>query len=214
MSALRNNLVCEIQKISEKYDLIYDRVNLDSLEHAILSGSYKLSPFRIVSRPKGQPFKMDSLCYFRFKSSDDFEEYYLGIKLEDELILISLAHLLYKYVFKSNVFHEKSIACMLNKEAAIDFCYEITQWYNLRYLFVFDFSFISDTLCRKRLLEKIGPHISDSFILNLINSFLHSPILDVDGINLALNDGIPPVRFLQKVLFNFYLDDLERLLLS
>lgn len=58
-------------------------------------------------------------------------------------------------------------------------------------------------------MDKIKPLIEDQFILNLIFSFLHSPILDEEGINLALNRGIPPVRFLLPVLFHFFLDEME-----
>lgn len=73
-----------------------------------------------------------------------------------------------------------------------------------------DFAILSRTLCRKRLVDKIKPLIDDQFVLNLVDSFLHSPIQDKKGRNLALNGGIPPVRFLHPVLFNFFLDDVDR----
>ncbi len=46
---------------------------------------------------------MDSLCNSRFRTIKEFdalfeEEFYLRLKLEDELILISLANTLKKYV--------------------------------------------------------------------------------------------------------------------
>ena len=53
-------------------------------------------------------------------------------------------------------------------------------------------------------MDKIKPLIDDQFILNLVNSFLHSPILDKEGRKRALDRGIPPVRFLLPVLFNFF----------
>ena len=45
--------------------------------------------------PRFLPFKMDSLCFFRFETLEEVDEKcYLRIKLEDELVLISLANTL------------------------------------------------------------------------------------------------------------------------
>jgi len=80
-------------------------------------------------------------------------------------------------------------------------------------LLVFDLSNWISFLSRKRIVDKIKPLIDDEFILNLVNSFLHSPILDMKGKNLAY-EKIPPVRFLRPLLFHFFLDDLDRKILS
>ncbi|KAK7298215.1 hypothetical protein VNO77_47126 [Canavalia gladiata] len=42
----------------------------------------------------------------------------------------------------------------------------------------------------------------------------HSPVLDKAGKNLALKGGIPPVRFIHSIFFNFFLDDMDRKFLS
>lgn len=120
-----------------------------------------------------------------------------------------LIHLKKKYVFTHNVFLEQSFACQTDKKARY-FLAEITNWSNLKVLFVIDFSKFSKILCRKELVDKIKPLIDDQFILNLVNSFLHSPILDKEGRNRALDRGIPPVRFLLPLLFNFFLDKMDR----
>lgn len=154
---------------------------------------------------------MDRLTFYRFESlDDDYWQLYLTLKLEDELILISLANILNKYVLTQNLFLEQSFAGQTDKL----FVAKIRSWSNLRVLFVIDLSIFSMILCRKRLLDKIKPLIEDPFILNLIESFLHSPVLDKAGKNLALKGGIPPVRFIHSILWNFFLDDMDRYFLS
>jgi hypothetical protein len=201
----------EIKDMFIKYNLIYYRVNLVRLEQAILTGSYKLSFFWVRKELERYPIKMDRLTFYRFESlDDDYWQLYLTLKLEDELILISLANLLKKYVFTKNLFLEQSFAGQTDKL----FVAKIRSWSNLRVLFVIDFSIYSKILCRKRLLDKIKPLIEDPFILNLIESFLHSPVLDKAGKNLALKGGIPPVRFINSIFLNFFLDDMDRKFLS
>lgn len=191
--------------------MIYQRVNLVILEQAILTGSYKLSFFWVTRELEHYPFKMDRLTFYRFETlDDDYWQLFLTLKLEDELILISLANLLKKYVLTNNVFLEQSFAGQTDKL----FVAEIRSWSNRIVLFVIDLSIYSQILCRKRLLDKIKPLIEDQFILNLIESFLHSPVLDKAGKNLALKGGIPPVRFIHSILFNFFLDDMDRNFLS
>lgn len=109
---------------------------------------------------------------------------------------------------KKNVFLEQSFAFRTDKQA-IHFLAEITNWSNLQVLFFIDLSKFIKILCRERLLDKIKPLIDDQFILNLVNSFLHSPILDKKGINRA-DERIPPVRFLRPVLFYYFLDEIDR----
>lgn len=112
--ALRQCLILEIQKTFQKYDPIYNRVDLCQIEKSIMSGSYQLSFFWIKSQYRGFPFKMDSLCFYRFETLVDQEcslfekDYYLCVKLEDEIILISLANVLQKYVLTPSVFLENS----------------------------------------------------------------------------------------------------------
>lgn len=61
---------------------------------------------------------MDSLCFFRFDTLEGFDDdRYLRLKLEDELVLISLAYTLKKYVFTQNVFLEQSFAFRTDKQA-------------------------------------------------------------------------------------------------
>lgn len=105
--------------------------------------------------PRFLPFKMDSLCFFRFETLEEVDEKcYFRIKLEDELVLISLANRLKKYVFTHNVFLEQSFACQTDKKARY-FLAEIRNWSNLKVLFVIDFSKFSKILCRKELVDKI-----------------------------------------------------------
>lgn len=76
-----------------KYDFIYNRIDLCKIEKSILNGS--LYPFLRKTVPRFLPFKMDSLCFFRFETLEEVDEKcYLRIKLEDELVLISLANTL------------------------------------------------------------------------------------------------------------------------
>lgn len=109
---LRHCLLLEIKETVNKYDFIYKGVDpLKKIENSILNGSYKLSPFRVKSVLKGFPFKMDRVCFFRFDTLEEVDrEFYLRLKLEDELILISLANALQKYIFTPNVFLEQSFA--------------------------------------------------------------------------------------------------------
>ncbi len=111
------------------------------------------------------------------------------------------------------VFLEQSFACRTDKGSP-HFLAEIKNWSNLKLLLILNFYFLKKNLCRKRLVDKIKPLLGDSFIFTLINSFLHSQILDKKGQNQALNGGRPPVRFLRRVLFHFFLEDLDRNLLS
>lgn len=207
MSTLRQFLFLEIKDMFIKYNLIYYRVNLVRLEQAILTGSYKLSFFWVTKELGGYPIKMDRLTFWFESLDDDYWQLYLTLKLEDELILISLANLLNKYVLTKNFFLEQSFAGQTDKL----FVAKIRSWSNLRVLFVIDLSIYSKILCRKRLIDKIKPLIEDPFILNLIESFLHSPVLDKAGKNLALKGGIPPVRFIHSIFFN---DDMDRKFLS
>lgn len=211
---LRNFFVLQIQATAKNYGFIYERVDLCRLEKAILTASYKLTPFWVKRELRGFPFKMDSLVFFRFDTVTDARgllEFYLCLKLEDELILISLAKTLERYVLTPNVFLEQSFACRTEKKA-IHFLAEIKNWSNLRALFVLDFSIFSKVLCRKRLVAKMKPLIEDQFILHLIDSFLHCPIKDKQGRN--LNEGIPGVQFIFPVLLNFFLDDMDRKFVS
>ncbi|CAK7324931.1 unnamed protein product [Dovyalis caffra] len=180
---------------------IYQRVDLLRIEKEILAGSYRLSPFWIKSELRGFPFKMDQITFFRFETLADFDrelyEFYLCLKLEDELVLISLASTLTKDVFTPNVFVTQSFACRPDTNSKL-FLAEITNWSNLRLLLVIDFSIFKKILCRKRLYFVQKPLIDDLFIINLIDSFLNSPILDKKGENRA--GGIPPVRFLRPKL--------------
>lgn len=158
---------------------------------------------------EGSPFKIDLLTFYRFKNLEDtYWQNYLTLKVEDELILISLANLLNKYVLTQNVFIGQSFAGQTVKL----FVAEIRSWSNLRVIFVIDLPIYSSNI-RKRLLEKIKPLIEDQFIRNLIENFLHCPVLDKKGINRA-DERIPPVRFIHDCLLNFYLDDLDRKFVS
>lgn len=208
---LRQYLILEMREIVCKYLYIYKRVNLVRLEGEILKGKYQLSFFWVRKELERYPFKMDQLTFYRFESLDnDYWQLYLTLKLEDELILISLANILQKYVLTPNIFLEQSFPGQTDKL----FVAEIKSWSNLRGLFVIDLSRYSSILCRRRLMDKIKPLIEDPFILNLIERFLHSPVLDNAGKNLALKGGIPPVRFLHSILFNFFLDEMDRNFLS
>lgn len=51
-------LFLEIQEMVQKYDLIYQRVDLLRMENAVLTGSYKLSPFWVKSEINGFPFNL------------------------------------------------------------------------------------------------------------------------------------------------------------
>lgn len=82
-----------------KYDFIYNRIDLCKIEKSILNGSYKLYSFLRKTVPRFLQFKMESLCFFRFETLEEVDEKcYLRIKLEDELVLISLANTLKKKV--------------------------------------------------------------------------------------------------------------------
>lgn len=207
---LRQYLILEMGEMLDKYIYIYKRVNIVRLEREILTGKYQLSFFWVRRELERIPIKMDQLTFYRFKSlEDDYWHLYLTLKQEDELILISLANLLNQYVFTQNVFLEQSFPGQTDTL----FVAEIRSWSNLRLLFVIDLSIYSHILCIKRLLDKIKPLIEDQFILNLIENFLHSPVLNKAGKNI-LKGGIPPVRFLHSILLNFFLDDIDRHFLS
>lgn len=203
-----------LQATAKNYGFIYERVDLCRLEKAILTASYKLTPFWVKRELRGFPFKMDSLVFFRFDTVTDARgllSFYLCLKLEDELILISLAKTLERYVLTPNVFLEQSFACRTDKKA-IHFLAEIQNWSNLRALFVLDFSIFSKVLCRKRLVAKMKPLIEDQFILHLIDSFLHCPIKDKQGRN--LNEGIPGNFFFPFYSTSFWTIWIENSFLS
>lgn len=153
---------------------------------------------------------MDRLFFFRLDTREEIDqELYLHLELGDELLLISLANILLKYVLRPEVFLDQSFAFRTDK-GAFHFLDEISNWSNLEILLVFDLSFLFSKFCTKRLVAKIKPLLGDSFILNLVDSFLHLPLLHEKKIQ-VLHVGIqPPFLFLRSVLFHFFLDDLDR----
>lgn len=210
---------CSLSALCEQIGIVYNSafykeksaydVNLigegevREIQRAVLAGSYHLKPLKLVSL-EGNDSLLKNFPALLVKLSENI---YLGIYMEpsDKLVLMALGELLHHSFVSASFFHSNFFL-----RNSSDFVSKVVGWGKVENLLLFDFSPSLSCLSRSLLKRKVSSVVSDQAICDLILSFVDLPILDKRGNDLSKKEGIPSVPLLPEVLFNVYLDDLDR----
>lgn len=198
---------------SERADYPISEARVREIQSSILCGAFHFAPAKLVCMHKDDPLKnhFSTLAELPGLPSHLFTIYF---EPDDELVILALGGNLYVRLNEVAIFHSNSFAYRMDRNEQ-DFHKHILSWNDVldtggkvESALVFDFSSSIYSLSRTSLLEKIESVFPEErFFLRLVSSFLHTPLI---GVNLTTTLSLLPSTFFSSVLFNFFLDNLDR----
>lgn len=197
------NILTLIQHISNIYTIYQKEYSDDEdlakefqrLKVDLLIGKFSFKALKIVS------VQLDS------------DRRYMSIDIDpmDCTVITSFAKMLINELRRSSYFLESCYSTYRDDKSYIDYMSTISNWKEISYLIRIDCLNSLMSLSRSRLLSKVKEILYDNHLFHIISSFCNIEILNSSGELVSHNSrGIPPLTFISDVLFNIYLDDLDR----
>lgn len=129
-----------------------------SIQNALLSGNYHLSPLRFIHGNSASPM--------------------LEASLADELVIGALSGILVKELGESCYFRKSCYSSYTNDRSLRHYLDTIQEWGDIEVLLLLDCSNSSLMFSRSRLLEKVRPIVhNDEHLVKLISSFCNLPFV-------------------------------------
>lgn len=136
--------------------------------------------------------------------------------IADQLVLRGVGVLLTREVLQSSYLRSQCytqycIEPFNNKPWKIEYFNPILKMDKLKGIILCDCSNSITELNREIMLEKVRKEVvKDDLFFDLIKEYCDLPLIGHDGlIYLTLERGIPPVKEIDSVLYNIYLDDID-----
>ncbi|GLT77465.1 hypothetical protein SLA2020_490470 [Shorea laevis] len=205
--------------IRYRHKLLLDKGVIIQLYKAVLTESYYLSSI------KWAVFRKRSRIRYQFRLKvpvPGYPNYIIGLNFEqdEEFLLLALGNFLKNLFLEQSVYSDYSLAYTRADEASALKTYVriIRGFGRVKCLLFFDFSASMLRISVNRLLTKLKPFLHP-YIYNLTQSYLELPVINErTGADIRWDmkvenglEGFPPVGSeAANVLFNFYLDELDK----
>lgn len=195
LSLMRNlcNITESLWNSSQRYQRFNSKKDLVRIQGQLRSGTYRFRPMYryFIPKPGGRPRPITQ------PSASDL------------LLLKSLHRLLIDHW--DSKFHSSSHGFRSNR-GLLSFFSAMRSWRSLAMLQKSDVVSCFDKIPHDLLLSELRSYLGaeNEEIINLISSFLRTPILDKKGVNYASSSlGIPQGSPISPVLMNIYLNSLD-----
>lgn len=195
----------KLASFSDVEDFSLDESTLLDIKKAVLSRKFKFTALNLTFLDKDQFVFSDKKRKSIPGLPKDAISFYVDPK--EKLVMLALGVLLDKTFNECALFHFSSFAYRINLSLT-DFFRTVGYWSNVELLMVANLS--PSKLSHSHLLHKLSTVVKDRAIIDLLISFIDMSIFDKMGNDWATKKGLPPIPLLSDVLFNFYLDDLDR----
>lgn len=195
-----HSLVFEVKEVyalfleKEKGDYPLSEVHLMTILNLLLSGNYRFSPLSID-----------------FECSDSGSVLTLTASPADELVISGLGALLVKELRHSCYFRDSCFSSYRSNQSARHYLETIQKWSEIEALLLINCWNSITRFPRSILIEKVQAIVNyDSELVKLISSFCNLAVLDYTGEEWSDKTGVPPLLFISEILFNIFLDEIDR----
>lgn len=199
MTCSIQSLVFEIFEVyaffRQKGDFPLSEVDILHIQNALLSGNFHFSPLRIVVETHSD--------------SGSSRLLYLSPSPADDVVIGALGGILVKELRHSSYFRESCFSSYTKK--ASHYLERIQEWSEIEALLLINCSDSLTKFPRSLLIEKVQAIVHyDDGLVKLISSFCNLALLDNTGKDWSDKTGVPPLLFISSILFNIFLDEIDR----
>jgi hypothetical protein len=198
------SLVFEINEVYAVYkqnnsDYELSEGDILNIQNLVLSGNYYFSSLRLVRTYSESPgSNLIPALSVEVEAS-----------LADEVVIGALAGILIKELGQSSYFSKSCYSSYSKDRTITHYLDTILEYRDVQTLLIVNCSNSELKFSRSRLIEKVRSIVNNDLV-KLISSFCNAPIVDNMDRDFSINTGVPPLPFIAEVLFNIYMDDIDR----
>jgi hypothetical protein len=211
---------CSLERLAQEIGYVYNedpgRFELDdtiakSIRYLIREGKYHFTPLILEPLSNTDPVHWSVLQSFQIRGFSG--RYCLRPLVGDTLVLTALGRMINQTILESSVLIDQSFGFKIPIHSFFENLGECGEVSTLLYLNLTP-TMISFPCSKEYVYSKLYPILKDRDVINLVWSFINIPIEFNNEIIRSGMFNIPPVGIISIVLFNFFLDDLDRTFIS
>lgn len=170
-----------------------------NIQNLVLSENYYISSLKLVIT-YSEPPESNLIPDINIEASS----------LADEVVIGAFGGILIKELGQSSFFSKSCYSSYSKDRTITHYLDTILEYRDIKTLLRLDCSNSVLNFSRSRLIEKVRSIVNNDYLVKLFSSFCNAPIIDIWGRDLSMNTGVPPLPFIEDVLFNIYMDEIDR----